>query len=667
MHRLSILLGLVLATGGFTVMLGWLLEQPLLSAVWSRGGTAMVFNSALCLTLIGLALTSPGVVPKAARVVRLCSGLFVAALSTGVLAENLLGRDLGLDLAALHLWWPDANPHPGRMAPNTALALALAGFSLTLDPAGARSTLFRRGLAAAVVALGALGLVGYAVYLDLAYSWYQIPRMAASTGVGIMLLGVALLLEDSAAERPSEAATVRSDNAIYAFLGLAVTILFAIALVCYGSIMALVDRARWVEHTHEVRLTFEEMLLDYVELRSWVRALALEGGADQPLELGQRFDSIRAQLDALDALTADNAPQQRRVETLRPLIEEDLVRIMESLEIWRASPAAPPAEIVTRLSTERMNLSAVHELAESFRREEARLLEQRRTESELGARSTVAVIAIGNGMGLLLLLLAFGVLKGQRDQRIRAEQRAQKLNLELVQRAGELEAANQELASFSYSVSHDLRAPLRAIDGYALMLEEDCAAQLDDEGRRYLSVIRSNSQRMGALIDDLLAFSRLGRQAMTIADVDMDDLVAEVIEELRQSSSEPMAEIEVEALPKSFADRALLRQVWINLISNALKYSQGREQPVVRISGRREAAENIYSIRDNGVGFDMAYYDKLFGVFQRLHRNDQFPGTGLGLAIVQRVVSRHGGRVWAASEPNQGADFWFSLPHGARR
>ena len=236
---------------------------------------------------------------------------------------------------------------------------------------------------------------------------------------------------------------------------------------------------------------------------------------------------------------------------------------------------------------------------------------------------------------------------------------AAELELRVQERTAELEAANQELASFSYSVSHDLRAPLRAMDGYARMLEEDYAARLDDEGRRLLKVVRDNAGRMGRLIDDLLDFSRLGRQPMALHAVDMGALAREVVDETRAGQA---AGVELGELPAAHGDLALLKQVWLNLVSNAFKYSAKQAAPRIEIGGRAEGAEHHYWVRDNGAGFDMRYADKLFGVFQRLHRAEEFPGTGVGLAIVQRVIARHRGRVWAESAPGAGACFHFSLP-----
>jgi PAS domain S-box-containing protein len=249
-----------------------------------------------------------------------------------------------------------------------------------------------------------------------------------------------------------------------------------------------------------------------------------------------------------------------------------------------------------------------------------------------------------------------------------AEHAIRELNAELVGKAAQLEATIKELESFSYSISHDLRAPLRAVDGFALMMEEDYKERLDAEGLRYLTVIRQNSRRMGALIDDLLAFSRLGRQTVAHGEVNVDSLVREVIEEVLHTElrgdAAPAPQIDVDPLPPARGDRGLLRQVWANLIANAVKYSSKAARPFIQVSGRQVGAENHYSVRDNGVGFNMEYSEQLFRVFQRLHRADEFSGTGVGLAIVQRVVTRHGGRVWAEGKVDHGAVFSFALPIG---
>ena len=248
----------------------------------------------------------------------------------------------------------------------------------------------------------------------------------------------------------------------------------------------------------------------------------------------------------------------------------------------------------------------------------------------------------------------------------RAEEDLKKLNAQLEQRIADrttqLEAANNELESFSYSVSHDLRAPVRAIAGFSKMLADGHAEHLDDEGKRKLGIVRSEAARMGALIDDLLAFSRLGRQSIQRGPVDMKELVLRNYEMLRTQHHGAEPELRLGHLPAATGDRSLLAQVWVNLISNALKFSSKKEKPVIEVSAVSNAAEHTYFVRDNGAGFDPRFGAKLFGVFQRLHDAQEFPGTGVGLALVQRIVTRHGGRVWAESELGAGATFYFTLP-----
>ena len=263
---------------------------------------------------------------------------------------------------------------------------------------------------------------------------------------------------------------------------------------------------------------------------------------------------------------------------------------------------------------------------------------------------------------------------GQSNKEIR------KLNDELEQRVldrtKQLEAANKELDSFSYSVSHDLRAPLRAIDGFSRIVLEDYGAPLADEGKAYLQMVRDNTRQMGHLVDDLLAFARLGRQSLTKHTVDPDKIVRRCLEAMVKDQEGRQVEITIGELPPCQADSTLLKQVWTNLLENALKYTRKQEVARIEIGSRVEprlvvegepgspqggGTELVYFVKDNGAGFDMKYISKLFGVFQRLHRAADYEGTGVGLAIVQRIVQRHGGRIWAEAAVNQGATFFFTL------
>jgi two-component system sensor histidine kinase/response regulator len=243
----------------------------------------------------------------------------------------------------------------------------------------------------------------------------------------------------------------------------------------------------------------------------------------------------------------------------------------------------------------------------------------------------------------------------------KADTQIKQLNNDLKKNLVELEALNKEMESFSYSVSHDLRAPLRALDGYSKILSEDHSGKLDDDGRRIVGIIRQNANRMNSLIDDLLAFSKIGKKEVQKSPVDMNALVETIVQEVTSTFGHT-PEIKKNVLAEASADRSLLAQVWINLLSNAIKYSSKKDNPVIEIGSEVKQDETVYYVRDNGAGFNMEYAGKLFGVFQRLHRTVDFEGTGVGLAIVQRIIAKHGGRVWAEGKINEGAIFYFSLP-----
>jgi len=256
---------------------------------------------------------------------------------------------------------------------------------------------------------------------------------------------------------------------------------------------------------------------------------------------------------------------------------------------------------------------------------------------------------------------AFELMQTQRNviQRLNAD-----LERRVAERTAQLETSSKELEDFTYTVSHDLRTPLRAIDGFSRILEEDFGGKLDGEARRLIGVVRENTRKMGQLIDDLLKFSRLGRNPIAATGIDMEALARSALAEIGAPAAAGPARIEVHPLPEAWGDPVAIKEVWMNLLSNAVKFSGKRDQPLIEVSGRSDGMGAVYCVKDNGAGFDMKYYDKLFGVFQRLHGAEEFAGTGVGLAIVRRIVSRHGGRAWAEGKVGEGAASYFSLPKG---
>ena len=277
----------------------------------------------------------------------------------------------------------------------------------------------------------------------------------------------------------------------------------------------------------------------------------------------------------------------------------------------------------------------------------------------------VALVGISAAFCLLALLIM--VLLINLERRRRAERELAGLNEELEQRVKErtadLEFANRELEAFSFSVSHDLKAPLRAIEGFSRMLAGEHAIRLDEEGLRLLDVICNNTQIMSKLINDLLALSRLGRQQIKKSSVNLNALAGQVFKLLHDTEPEREVQLTVQPdLPPGWGDPSLLNQVMMNLVGNAIKYTKTKKTAIIEVGGSIQGQETIYYVKDNGVGFEARYADKLFGLFQRLHGGPEYEGTGVGLAIVQRIIQRHGGRVWAEGKLNEGAIFYFALP-----
>jgi len=411
---------------------------------------------------------------------------------------------------------------------------------------------------------------------------------------------------------------------------------------------------RWLAHSHEVIGELEGLAASLAETEAARRAYLSSGDSTYLKERESAQIGLEQHLQAATQSTLDNAVQQSRLRDLESRLTQQ-ERQVDDLIALAQSQGLAAAQRATSAEAVRKSAQEVSSGIDQLQREEKDLLVKRRSADETWANGLIVA-------SITLLVTVVSVL-GWLCLRVRSETRARARHAEALDRVNvNLEAANRELESFSYSVSHDLRSPLRAIDGYSLMLEEDYAPQLDETGRRYIKTIRAGSQRMAALIDDLLTFSRLSRQSLNRQTVDMNTLARRAAAEVLESQPEPKPAVSIAELPPVPGDPALLRQVWTNLISNAVKYSAKSVTPEVQIRAETEGRQVRYEVQDNGVGFDMKYADKLFGVFQRLHSMDEYPGTGVGLAIVQRIINRHAGAVTAKGERGKGATFGFTLP-----
>lgn len=384
--------------------------------------------------------------------------------------------------------------------------------------------------------------------------------------------------------------------------------------------------------------------------------------------------------DWLAGAVSDHADEERR---LRREIRETLIEA-EALLAWTTTLAPSPSlEESERRTRALLNLKGLF-LASNIASLSVILRDQIAASQVWADRVTFALGGLLLAMGLAAITLlerqilrplqklgqvAAEIGKGERqvaaDLLLARNDEIGQLSRDLAAMVTKLENANKELESFSYSVSHDLRAPLRAIDAFSRKVVAGYGDKLDDEGRRQLQVVRDNAQRMGRLIDDLLAFSRMGQHEIASQQLDMDSLARSVVGDLRAAEAECAIEFVFAPLPPAQGDAAMLRQVWANLLGNAVKFSRRRQDARIEVGGRVDAGEVLYWVKDNGAGFDVQYADKLFGVFQRLHRQDEFEGTGVGLAIAQRILHRHQGRIWGEGKPDGGATFWFTLPLSA--
>ncbi|HEV7500640.1 MAG TPA: CHASE3 domain-containing protein [Vicinamibacteria bacterium] len=438
--------------------------------------------------------------------------------------------------------------------------------------------------------------------------------------------------------------------------------LIGMTLVARRSIHALLDTSDWVAHTHEVLATLAAAEAEVSAAESARRGFALTG-VEGYLD---RYESARTSLtdrvDHLASLTMDNPNQRPRIARLRAAVAARLGALQASIALRRERPDAAARQAAMTIEGEDL-MREVRAALDDMGREESTLLTVRERQTRASARHAEIMLLLGTAVGLLTL----GGSAMLVDRQMRARQHAQAqvlaLNDRLQSHVDELTAVNQELESFSYSVSHDLRAPVRHIHGFVDLLQRRCASALDDTGRRHLTTIAGAAQQMGQLIDDLLAFSRMGRADLSRARVPLASLVTGVIATLAEETRGRDVVWNVADLPVVVGDPPMLRVVFTNLLSNAVKYTRTRIRAEIEVNWRRaEDGQALVWVRDNGVGFDMQYVGKLFGVFSRLHRATEFEGTGIGLATVRRIVHRHGGRAWAEGAVDAGATVSVSLP-----
>jgi signal transduction histidine kinase len=457
------------------------------------------------------------------------------------------------------------------------------------------------------------------------------------------------------------------------------------------------DDADWVAHTYAAMDTIELTTKHVIEFETSARTFALTGQDTFLAHYEAARGTVVQDEAVLRHLTADNLSQQRRLDVLEPQVRAAISFAGSIVAKRRRTHADPSADDI--LETESL-MDAVRGTTHEMLAEETRLLSERTQRTITRRRLTSFIIIAGIFLGASLLALAGLAVNREIDVSARARAQITALNAGLEQRVlqrtaaleseiterkqideelrkfrdeleervaertAQLEVANQELEAFSYSVSHDLRAPLRHISGFSKILVEEFGATLDPRAQHYLERIRSGTQKMGLLVDELLNLARVGRHVLRAQPAGLNAIVAEVIAILQPDSEGRQVEWIVADLPAVECDPVLVKQIFQNLLANALKFTRPRARAVIEVSHKEADGQLVFMVRDNGIGFSMKYVGKLFGVFQRLHSTDEFEGTGIGLVTVQRIVHKHKGRVWAESELDKGAAFYFTLGAG---
>jgi signal transduction histidine kinase len=452
----------------------------------------------------------------------------------------------------------------------------------------------------------------------------------------------------------------------------ALLILVCIGALSFWSEVRNEHDREWVTHTLLVVEKLQTVRIDITQVETGQRGYMLTE-KERYLELyGAGVEQVRADMAELPDLIRDNPSERDAIQTLEPLIAARLAELDAGIEVRQRSGLLAGAEVVTRADNGEKWMGQIAAQIGQMRESEEGLLSRRLETAAASTRKIKAAIVVGNALAILILLVKGFVIHREIVRRTRAEENLKRSNASLERRTTQLSesnkellAANVELESFAYSVAHDLRAPLRHIAGYSNVLTQDYGHLLDAEGLRFLKKITDGAQNLGHLVDDLLGLSKFGQQVLSLEETSLDALLRDLMEDLAPELAGRAIEWRIGELPVVECDRVLMKQVFANLLLNAVKYTRKREFAVIEVGQMMLHGERVIRVRDNGVGFDMQYAGKLFGVFQRLHKAGDFEGTGVGLAVVQRIVRKHGGRIWAEATLDRGATFFFTLRSSA--
>ena len=639
--------GIINVLAGLLIMLSWLAHwQKILQLV--PGTAPMQFNTALGFSLSGLALC---LLATRQNKYSVYLGVTVVMLAVLTLLEYVGGWDFHIDQLFCQPFFEVATTFPGRMPPLAAVCFILIGTGLMLAGSSRQSPrrLEATGVLMCIVAIIAVvALVGSVFGIVLAYGWGAYSSLALNTTILLLVLSGGLLMHAWQKSRHTGFNFLRWLPVTGSF-----TLMIMVAIIAANDVSKLKDASFWRKHTIQVLFTAQAYENTLSSLQRGVRGYAALGDTNGLTAFKQARESQKQTLATLMELTADNATQQQILNDLNSTLGSLLVFDDQLIKRFDERDNLPVFDVDTEKEN-RTLFGRIRDLLDAFIANEQKLLDSRDVSEQTDIRHTERLLIAGCALAIGLLLLAHFMASYELAKRKRVE-------IKLAEQADALRRSNIELEQFAYVASHDLREPLRSVTGFAQLLRRQSENQADEKSVQTIGRIVDAAKRMSAIIDDLLALSSISSQKKRFEKTRLEIPLSSALENLAVAIKERDAMVRHEALPALLLDASQVTLLFQNLIGNAIKFCPGRRPEIQIVASRQTDHFWTISVRDNGIGIEPKYFDRIFGVFQRLHTRDTYPGTGIGLAICKKIIERHGGRIWLESTPGAGTVFYFTL------